>query len=347
MIEPFRLADLDPICVPECRNANTSVAQVDGAAGAVLDEGRRGQKGARAKTRPRQPRFTGCWKSMRLGGKRNVRNNILTRGRLERHESRMNQHSIDDFGQLFQDLPHCDAWAENEEEPKRPGVANRRSSPTPVRPASVLGAAGRRSSPIPVRPASVAGAAEGPTHVLGMGTGDVCSRVGFRVFAETFLQPRYDVAQPEPPRSAPSRLGDREDLPHAWAQPRHGGPRSEGSFLASPNSKGRVDIPAVRAATRAYEAVNGKQPFLRARFLARKAACDNRADGVEDEEAQVLRTIYQKLSGGHIWAKSRKIAKWDFCRTTGPWANRMRAGSLQNYRQWGPDGPQWALQGAK
>jgi hypothetical protein len=52
-------------------------------------------------------------------------------------------------------------------------------------------------------------------------------------------------------------------------------------------------------------------------------------------------------ASGSFWSKPRKLPKWDFCRVTGPWANRMRACSLQNYKQWGPDGPLWALEGAK
>lgn len=61
---------------------------------------------------------------------------------------------------------------------------------------------------------------------------------------------------------------------------------------------------------------------------------------VEDEEVAAWRISWP--SDG-VWGKTRKIPKWDFCRVTGPWANRMRSGSVMNYRQFGPDGPLWTL----
>jgi hypothetical protein len=102
--------------------------------------------------------------------------------------------------------------------------------------------------------------------------------------------------------------------------------------------EGRIDAPDVIVQARAYEALHGRQPFLRGN--KQRSPEFQEASGNEDEQE-----MYFTLGGW--WAKTKKLPKWDFCRITGPWANRMRAGSLQNYRQWGPDGPQWSLYAAK
>jgi len=161
----------------------------------------------------------------------------------------------------------------------------------------------------------------------------------------------FSLLQIQPPRSAPSRLGPEASAgdrkrPFPRQAQRYRPSSHCGASSSRPPSrqippslpKGRVDAPAVSVAARAYEALNGKQSFLR-------LANQRDSEILETSAKEVGKDVH--WSQGGWWAKTKKIPKWDFCRITGPWANRMRAGSLQNYRQWGPDGPLWALHGAK
>jgi hypothetical protein len=128
--------------------------------------------------------------------------------------------------------------------------------------------------------------------------------------------------------------------------------------VAATDPKIRVDMFKVAAAARAYEHMRQVPPFCGAwhasghdvsrqvqKKLSRRPgqkqpAKGNDAKDSAEEEVDVWRVNWPE---GHGWAKTRKIPKWDFCRVTGPWANRMSSGSVMNYKQWGPDGPLWTL----
>jgi hypothetical protein len=126
--------------------------------------------------------------------------------------------------------------------------------------------------------------------------------------------------------------------------------RSRGR-ASTPSAKRCTDVPVVLTAARAYEHLKSVPPRIGAwqapgkplkRFgYMQSPKVVEEAKDAEDDEAFMWQTLWPQ---GVMWSKTKKIPKWDFCRVTGPWANRMSSGSVRNYRQWGPDGPLWTLE---
>lgn len=113
----------------------------------------------------------------------------------------------------------------------------------------------------------------------------------------------------------------------------------------------RVDVPCVSTSVQAYKKLATIRPRCGAWGQARNTEVTrpSQVGHIEELEEEEAKAWQIQLPMGHMWNKTRKVPKWDFCRVTGPWANRMRSGSLANYRQWGPDGsgPLWVLEDAK
>jgi len=157
-------------------------------------------------------------------------------------------------------------------------------------------------------------------------------------------------ASPAPPCDAAPILSCFSELP----QRPHSSP-SKGSW-ATPRCqqktpKGRMDVPSLTAAARAYEHLGTMRPRcgawqvpeapVKRPGLKQASGVGDCGNSAEDDEEALWRLHFP---AGSMWAKTKKLPQWNFCRVTGPWANRMRSGSVQNYRQWGPDGPQWTVQ---
>lgn len=172
---------------------------------------------------------------------------------------------------------------------------------------------------------------------------------GIREPAKVSSLPASARTSPVPPCDAVSWFPELPQRPHSspskgsWAAPR----------CRQTTPKGRMDVPSLTAAARAYQHLRTMRPQCGAWQLpeaemkrpgVKQASgvgdCGNSAEG--DEEA--LWRLH--FPTGSEWAKTKMPPTWNFCRVTGPWANRMRSGSVQNYRQWG-DGPQWTMQNKK
>lgn len=131
-----------------------------------------------------------------------------------------------------------------------------------------------------------------------------------------------------------------------------------------PHPKGRTDVAPVVASAQAYQNLKTSQQLCGAWQGKRdlpgqiqghkprhgwQPKPDHHGDdghhlGDEKEQVALWRISWP---AGTRWSITRKPPKWDFCRVTGPWAGRMRSGSVTIYQQFGPDGPLWTLEDQK
>lgn len=264
--------------------------------------------------RPRQPPFRGAWRSLtRRGGKRleNKRGAPYSARPMKLDEAQMERAAWNDIASLIQEPSSTPSH------PSQPTVAASRTTMASAKAAA--------------RPAVA-------PFARSSGPGSVA---------------------PPPPLAAPPVLPGFKDVPIARPSscpPRQQRPASRNSCDGGvptrdlPTPIGRRDVPAVAMAAKAYKNLSQGAAFFAARARPSSEgmrrsltpAPSSHGGNEEDGEAALLR-----LEWAGLWAKTKKLPKWDFCRTTGPWANRMRAGSVMNYKQWGPDGPLWTLGGAK
>jgi len=187
------------------------------------------------------------------------------------------------------------------------------------------------------------------------------------VFPETLLPDRELFHAIAKPSTAPSSTGSRRATPAprgdlAMMLPCYSQPPLQQRPQSSPSKgsratprrrqtspKGCVD-PSMTAGNRAYEHLKYMRPHcgpwqapgdpIKRPGLKQASRFAEDRNIAEDDEAAYWRLHFP---AGSEWAKTKRVPKWNFCRVTGPWANRMSSGSVMNYRQWGPDGPLWTL----
>lgn len=272
---------------------------------------------AATRPRPRPPAFRGCFRSLKMsskfGGKRGDattrRSRTISRQRLDRHETRMEHNALEGVGDLFQDL---DAPLEEESSADVPRRAPVPKQPMrPVRPPSSASSGARADTPWAF-PGELSLTRVGPSNVAAatpQTRGSSASKV-----SSSRCSTRPARVTPTPTKPPIGGIHCRETVrDRAYARLKHQPPPHNGPWQSFGNTP-------MKQATKA----------------------DDLWQEAVDEEANAV-WMYNAFR----WGKTRKIPKWDFCRVSGPWANRMRSGSVMNYRQWGPDGPLWTLADGK
>lgn len=299
-----------------------------------------------SRPQPRKPAFRGCWRPMlrKLGqpnGSKRVdarpRGPALSQQRLERHETKMEHKFVKEVTDLFQDV--------FPEDPLPKAVLQRisRQKPPAADASSVNSGAPKAAAAGPKAPVR---AATAPISQAAREPPGFCDAV-----SATLRRPGRTARAATPVFDSVlvSRPSSRASV----------GSHDARAALTTP--KGRAEVSAASASARAYDKLrrvpprcgawdpsserwDKRRPEVAAKKQTSRFDKDMRQAGQEEDEDDVWRIQFPM---GHEWAKSRRLPKWDFCRVTGPWSNRMRSGSVMNYKQWGPDGPLWVLEDGK